>query len=289
MKKSAKYIIGVATLVSLAACDNIAEDERFIPVIRPAAKQTYVIQEFTGQRCVNCPDGAAILHQIVENYGEEAVIIVGLHPKDNINTVPRLDKLVLTSDLATVYFEYWGRPNEFPTAIINGTTPNANRATWSARLDEIVEADKEKDPCANIDLNAVYDPDTRELNVDYEVYFTSTYGSEASLVLWLCENDMVGRQYTNNRELYPTGTIKDYVHNHVLRTSLNGAWGEKMTTTLVGTSNSGSATLRLDEAWDAEHCVIVGYLFDSSSKLGLQGAQMKVPAKFEDNTGSEVE
>lgn len=275
-------MICAAALLSLAACDNIAEEDRLIPVIRPAAKQTYVIQEFSGQRCVNCPDGAAILHQIQNTYGEDAVIVVGLHPKDTEFT-KRLDRLILTSDAATTYYDYWGRPTEFPCAIINGTGINKNRVTWISSLDALVDANKDKDPCANIGLECIYDPDTRELNLSYEVYFTQTYGSEASLVLWVCENDIVGQQYNL------TGTIRDYHHNHVLRCALNGDWGDRMTTTLMGTSDTGSLTARLDESWNAENCVIVGYLFDTSSKLGLQGAQLKVPAKQGDNVGSETE
>ncbi len=52
--------------MGFTACDNIDEDDRFIPVERPHSEKTVLIEEFTGARCVNCPDGAAVVAALHE-------------------------------------------------------------------------------------------------------------------------------------------------------------------------------------------------------------------------------
>lgn len=289
MKILKSLMIAAAAMTALTACDNIDEADRFVAVPRTPAKQTYLIQEFTGQNCVNCPTGASVLHNIQHNYGEESVIIVCLHPTGNPNCV-RLDANILTSDLALTYLNFWGNSSTpFPCAILNGTGANSNSPTWSSDFKSIVDANAEKDPCAGIDLNAVYDPDTRVVNVDYDVYFTDTYGASASLILWITESGIKGNQKNNNPDVGTVGVIRDYTFNHVLRCSMNGDWGTGMQTTVAGTSNTGSASVRLQDNWNAENCTIVAYLIDSSSKVGLNAAQLAVPAKFEENTDSNPE
>ncbi len=38
-----------------------------------------LIEDFTGQKCVNCPNGTTLINDIVETYGEDNVIAVGIH------------------------------------------------------------------------------------------------------------------------------------------------------------------------------------------------------------------
>lgn len=287
MKSSIKNLLcssaaAFALLGALTACDNIAEEDRFIPVEKQKAKKTYLFQEFTGQKCVNCPTGAAIVHNLVEQYGEDAIIVVGLHPTGNYNC-GRIDKNILTSDVALTYFDAYGRPAEFPCLMIDGGGTNTKTGTWASWFASILKANKDEEAIAGITLSAQYDPDTREVNVEYDVNFSETYGAETSLILWITENDIHGKQYTKD-SAYPTGVIDDYTHNHVLRCALNGDWGTPLNTSLAGTSATGTASVTLAQTWVAENCEIIGYLIDTKSRTGLQATKIAVPAKGEDNT-----
>ena len=45
---------------------------------------------------------------------------------------------------------------------------------------------------------------------------------DATLQIWLTENSVIGSQK------FPTGTDKNYAHNHLLRASITPVWGEML-------------------------------------------------------------
>ena len=62
LKATISSLITLASL--LVACDNVSENERLI-YVEPAAVNTAVlVEEFSGQMCVNCPKGAAELEKL---------------------------------------------------------------------------------------------------------------------------------------------------------------------------------------------------------------------------------
>lgn len=73
-----KFAICAAAL-SLMACSNIDEDDRFIEVEPVEVAKRVLIEDFTGQRCVNCPNASEMIESLQEQYGAENVIAVGIH------------------------------------------------------------------------------------------------------------------------------------------------------------------------------------------------------------------
>ena len=63
----------------LAACSYIEEDERLIYVKPAEVKRHVLLEDFTGQRCINCPKASDEIKALQEQYGEENVIAVGIH------------------------------------------------------------------------------------------------------------------------------------------------------------------------------------------------------------------
>ena len=61
----------------LVACDNIPEDERLVYVKPAPVARTVLIEDFTGQRCVNCPNATEAIEALIEQYGDTGVIAVG--------------------------------------------------------------------------------------------------------------------------------------------------------------------------------------------------------------------
>ena len=59
-----------AAVMLLASCDNISEDERFIYVKPADVKRRVLIEDFTGQRCVNCPAAHEEIDRLQEQYGD---------------------------------------------------------------------------------------------------------------------------------------------------------------------------------------------------------------------------
>ena len=60
------------------ACNEISDDDRFIYVEPADIAKRVLLEDFTGQRCVNCPAAAELIEQIQEEYGADNVIAVGM-------------------------------------------------------------------------------------------------------------------------------------------------------------------------------------------------------------------
>ena len=63
----------------LTACSHIDEDERLIYVEPANAQRVVLVEDFTGQKCINCPNATDILHDIMTAYGEANIIPVAIH------------------------------------------------------------------------------------------------------------------------------------------------------------------------------------------------------------------
>ena len=58
-----KAIITLTIILAavLTACSHIDEDERYIYQKPEQADRTVLLEDFTGQRCINCPKGTELL------------------------------------------------------------------------------------------------------------------------------------------------------------------------------------------------------------------------------------
>ena len=78
MLRSYIYYIMCLCLL-LLGCDRISEAERLVYEKPEPARRVVLIEDFTGQRCKNCPNAADKIEQLKKEYGEENIIAVGIH------------------------------------------------------------------------------------------------------------------------------------------------------------------------------------------------------------------
>lgn len=245
----------LALAAGFAACDDIAVDNRVIPMERPKVQRTVFIQEFTGMRCTNCPDGAREVAGLKELYD---VISVNLHPRGPMFTIP-IDGLDLRSEEATAMYNFW-RPTGFPAAVINGTAPNTSISDWT----NVVDAFSQKPAPLSIELTVAYDEAAKQATANYEVIFNEIYGEDCSIMLWLTEDGIEGKQDIVGGEI-------DYVFNHVLRASFNGVWGESIGSAFMPDDTlTGSASIVINDNWVAGNCEVIAFVFNTSTKEVLQ-------------------
>ncbi len=250
-----KYgFLGLSIISLLGACNDIPEADRFIEVEPVKVNKVTLIQEFTGMWCTNCPEGARTVHEIQETY-PGSVIAVNMHPENTSFTRP-LNGLSLTCPEATVMYNYYN-PVGFPAAVIDGVGPNSSMFNWA----KLVEDALQTMTTVGIGIDTSYDPATRELKVNYDINFTDNYLGDLSVMIWVMENDIKGWQIDN-------GTPdKNYSHNHVLRASVNGDWGQTIGSVFeMDQIVSGEASMILDDKWVAENCEVVAYVFQTGTK-----------------------
>lgn len=266
--KAYHLTIGLIVLAGITAgCDNISEDERYIKVEKPVIDnpRNLLIMEFTGNSCLNCPTGAAVVEQIKEDENPGRVISVGLHPYGSHFTEPvqtihtPTHMQDLRSQAATALFEYY-QPSGFPAAVFNGlrSSMSGSTADWVQRASEALTAMT----YVSLSASSGYDEETRSLTVDYDVEFLDDINRKLYITVWLVENKIMGTQtMPNGRPNF------NYEHNHVLRASLNGNWGQELGSSFTeGSTIHGQAGMTLNEEWVADNCDVVVYVYRDDNK-----------------------
>ena len=267
----------ILTLISLSglggvlvSCDNIDENDRYEstekPVLPPhSVPKTLLIQEFTGNMCTNCPQGAKAIHDIQEEFPGQ-VIAIGIHPEGGgPNTMPIGDQDFRCEE-AQVMYEFF-KPSGFPCAVFNGETTSTRFNMWYSIAAEMLAQEANM----TIDAQSVYDSTTRNLQIDYTITATSDISTDLNVLVLLMENNILGYQLDGGK------LLDNYIHNHVLRASLNGGWGTSLPSSIKnGQVIEGSASMILDDKWVAENCQVVVYTFQSATRIVEQATEIDV-------------
>jgi len=285
-KNMMKYLgvctLGIASAAMLGSCSNIDEEDRYIPIEIHHSEKVVLVEEFTGNRCSNCPDAAKKIDDLHGIFGDN-LITVSLHPYGSHFTEPLTKRVDLRSEVATTVYQRY-TADAFPAAMIDRTPYKGkviltNTEVWSAA----VKAQAETITDADLHLALTYpaiDDDGKVMegsfNVSYDVNFTSVVEDEVALQLWVIENGIVGPQLTT------TGRENNYVHNHVLRAAINGNDGETLslpegaTHWLPSMGCDGKYLYTPDEKWNMENLQVVGFIYRKSDGRVMQAALVDV-------------
>lgn len=76
MNKIIKTITALSAVAAmgLQSC-GVDSNDRFVELDEIKAERTVLLMDFTGQRCVNCPEAHEIMEDLVNQYGEDNLII----------------------------------------------------------------------------------------------------------------------------------------------------------------------------------------------------------------------
>lgn len=273
--KIKNLFLGVATAamaMAAASCSNIDEGDRLIYVKPAEVGRAILIEDFTGQRCINCPTGTEIINSIVETYGEDNVIAVGIH-SGPLGFAGNSKTVGLMTDTGNEYYTRWDKENKMgqPWVIFNRkTSPDSHYNNWAAMVSTIIS---EK---ANLSVKIAnaYDAATRTL--------TTTVGADGvngtvngKLQVWIVEDGVKALQ------MMPDGkSNKEYIHNHVFRAAVNGTWGEDVTVK-EGETTTKQYQYVLPEAWNADNIAVVAFVYNDG---GVENVAKKHLVVHEEET-----
>ncbi len=256
MKKIIYSIICLA--LSFSACEIIPENDQLIEVFTPAdtsqIKRASLLIEYSGWRCMNCPNAAEVAHGLKEQYGEELVVVV-MHPASNPNTRFGSNQAVnYTCPEADSMYIHMGGTNTtpFPTGNVNFMQQDnayfASSDTWATQISQCYGS-------SSIIMNQTVECENKDLALDVYVCNIGSNSQEATLQIWLTEDGVVGKQFM------PDGKTNDtYVHNHLLRSSvLPSVWGKTIQMPSV-TPQTFEFSYTLPDKVVAENCHVVSVL-----------------------------
>lgn len=242
-----------AALGLMVACDEVSVNDRLIYVEPPQVSRAVLIEDYTGQYCVNCPRATEEIERLIEQYGDSIVIAVAIHsgPFGKSKGEPS----PLYTEVGDMYFNTWGMSAQ-PIGLIDrlfGSTP-FSYTDWAGGVNYEVAIEPPVSFLTDID----YDSETRDASIEVQTIGLDSALVSGKLQVWLVEDSI------DSFQLMPDGSREEhYNHMHVFRASVNDPWGDALSVS-HGQVAVKNYELKLDPAWVPEHCSVVTFLYDDS-------------------------
>lgn len=213
-------------------------------VSKTPQNRAVLLEEYTGVKCSNCPDGHRIANQLAERHPGRFYAV-------NIHTSSYAEPYGAGEpDFRTTYGDELAQNagvDALPSGVINRHVFQGNAQALSRPLWEgYTEACLELPAYANIAGRASFDWQTRELSVEVQVFFTDSVPVEANFIhVALIQNDIVGSQ--KNAANNPAQNLGNnrYRHMHALRDFVTDLWGDEIAGAAKGGFVSRTYTKRL--------------------------------------------
>lgn len=273
--KLKNIFLGVATAamaMAAASCSNIDEGDRLIYVKPAEVGRAVLIEDLTGQRCINCPTGTDIINGIIQTYGEDNVIAVGIH-SGPLGSTGNSKRVGLMTDTGDEYYTYWANGTNLgqPSAIFNRKKgPSDNLNNWAAEVGLIISEKAN----LSIDITNAYDAKKRELTTKVGAFGVNGTVN-GKLQVWIVEDGIKAMQ------MMPDGSAnQEYIHNHVFRAAVNGTWGEEVTVK-EGETTSKDYSYVLPETWNADNISVVAFVYNGK---GVENVAKKHIVEHEEET-----
>lgn len=241
--------------------DGTIESNDFNVSTKPENKK-FLIEEFTGIKCGNCPDGHAMAKDL-QLAKENEAFIIAIHAGHYAEPSP--DQIDLRTDDGLTIHNFYGA-NSYPSGMVNRREYYDNiivgRSSWVmiAR-----ETNAEIAP-VNLWLDLSYDDFTEEIDITVEGYWTEDAPSdEPKLSVALLQNNIQGFQAGS-------GVSDEYMHQHVLRDYITDALGDTITKCKKGDFFSKSYTYALPSDYKGvvvvpEQLEIIAFVSETESNI----------------------
>lgn len=271
-----KYLFYFFLAYSLIAC---TENKPIIPCLSCEGTVTPVnpdiivkkalMEEFTGVRCVNCPQAKIEIENLQSEslFGED-FIAVSYHA--GFFSRPYNDsKNDYRTEQGDNILDFLDQPIGFPSGVVNRKQFSGEDdlqieafATWGGFVGQELEAAA----IMSLDLETTYNAANRILNVSVGITPTQNISDALNLSMLITENDIVDVQLT------PDGKVGNYAQTHVFRSMITNTFGNPINEALIANQTISSIfSFTLPNEWVAENCKVVAFVHHAEqSKEVLQ-------------------
>jgi len=242
----------------------------------PVGGKKVLVEEFTGVRCPNCPEGSRALEDLIDVYGEN-LVVVSIHAGDFVAMLPESTIDFMTEDGENL-INYLGAPASYPSAVIDRRDFDGGAyrlqytlSKWAGFIDEQIN----KEPKVTVNLEKNYDTDTRELNLEIFGVAAEDIQNEVRLTVMIAESNIVNAQDDQTQG----GVVVDYNHKHVFRKTLTNFDGNVIANSLAdGETYNSNINFTLPDEWKYEDCEVITFVteIDGQNKEVLQADAVKI-------------
>jgi len=234
-----------------------------------------LLEDYTGHLCVNCPSATENAHVLEQAYGGK-LILIAVHA-GNL-AVP--SDPPFTADYTSTAGEEWY--NTFgiyanPLGLVNRKAFKGNRIIgadlWASAVDSLIH----KDPDALITIENSFNATSSTLTTAISTKFKTLLAGSFTLNVCITEDSLISAQKNNDTLVGPIPVIHNYVFMDVLRGTINGNWGEVLTSGIDTTKvYKKTYIFSFSPSWIAKNCSVVSFVYNSDTKEIIQTEKTKV-------------
>ncbi len=211
-----------------------------------------LIEEFTGVRCVNCPEGSEKIETLLAIHGKR-LVAVSIHAgffasafgEEEEFNIPEGDELL----------SLMGGEGSFPAACINRkifegeSNQQSGQTAWSG----YIEQELALPPSITLNIENTFDETSRQLGVKVSGDAAENISDALYLSVLITENNIVASQVT------PSGTQADYTHKHVFRSILTNTTGDELAVNGLSKDETfeKNYSFTLPDHWVVENCKVI--------------------------------
>lgn len=271
--KYIKYALPAIFLLTLCACDEIDEQDRFQKVEFASGGESggegggegtgfgaknVLIEDFTGQLCNNCPLATNTISTLQETFGHDRVIPVAIHGGYLTLAAPT----GLANAIGNTYTAERGVSSK-PKGEVDRTGQLLDQEKWGTTVLERIAM------TAHVKLgveNIAFDADSRELSFSVKTAADLT-GAQGLLQVWLTESHIHTYQKTPDPNRFPqypaSGNDHNYEHNHVLRACVSAKDGDALSL-VAGGSDTRAYKYKLESDWVADNMSVIVIAYNAA-------------------------
>ena len=275
--------------IALALVTTISFAQTFVSTV-PGNKKV-VLEEYTGIKCVHCPDG----HFRAANIQASSpgnVFLINIHG-GGFSTPQNGEPNFVSPHSASLVNS--NGVTSFPSGSVNrrvfsGGSMIMGRSLWAGASQTVLT---ESSP-VNIGVQASVDMASGVLTVNTEIYYTANVTNTNTLYIAVLQNNMPGPQTgasSNPNSIIAGQWNPTYNHQHVLREFITGVGGTNISPTSAGTfipetftwnvpnQISGVSSAGFNPDVDLTNLSIVVYIDEGGTNI-LTGAETSVTPIF---------
>lgn len=241
-----------------------------------------LLEDFTGHKCVNCPEAGLEAHEWAEEY-DHKLIIYAVHA--GYQAFPDQTgeyTYDFTNPTGDEIFNYFNQPFN-PTATVNRVEYNGQKillfvtGDWAAA----VETEMAKPNVLDMKLENKYFPNSNSVQINVSSTVKSALEGKYKIVVMIAEDLIIKPQKNNNEEIGPVPDWLDFHHRNVLRDAVTSTFGQYVTSDGVmveGETYFNQFYYELDQAFvsDTADYNVITYIFQEESENIIQTAELMI-------------
>lgn len=238
-----------------------------------------LIEDYTGHACPNCPEAADYAHDLQAAYGERVVIIAvhaGYYAQTEEIFGPEFTADYRT-DAGTTWNDFFGfNQVGYPNGLVDREEDGGNYVVAWANWGTAAESRLNEGFLAKITIENTYNAGTNNLTSNIKTEFQQNLNGNYSIIACITQDSIISPQKDKRVD---GGLVEHYHHMHMLRSAMNGNWGENVTggeNPIAGKAYEKNYSIAFENDWVPEDCWVVAFIYDEANKTLIQVDEEKV-------------